>query len=161
MIVYKGITKMYNDLLFIGAYVEYISRATKNKQVTVMDRAGCDDLKHIYDCADANHCLPLAQHLAEYQQKYHLPLGNHDTSSLVKDLPIESPIVGEQMIASMIEEMGVIPSKAFDKFWEIHHSEFASDLLDYSKALYFQPVQYLVYCYKTGSVDWENLPVAI
>lgn len=33
--------------------------------------------------------------------------------------------------AEAIEEMGVLPDKAFDKFWEIHHSWFARDLLDY------------------------------
>lgn len=53
----------------------------------------------------------------------------------------------------MIEEMGVLPDKAFDKFWEIHHSWFARDLLDYSKALYFQPVKFLVHCYETGTID--------
>lgn len=43
-------TKMYNDLLFIGTYVEYISRRTKNHQVVVMDRIGYEGLKHVYDC---------------------------------------------------------------------------------------------------------------
>lgn len=37
-------TKIYNDLLFIGTYVEYISRRTKNHQVVVMDRIGYEDL---------------------------------------------------------------------------------------------------------------------
>lgn len=87
--------------------------------------------------------------------------GDYDTSELTRGLPIESPSVGEKMIASMIEEMGVLPDKAFDKFWEIHHSWFAEDLLDYSKALYFQPVKFLVHCYETGTIDWRNLPVSI
>lgn len=112
-------TKMYNDLLFIGTSVEYISRRTKNHQVVVMDRIGYEGLKHVYDYADINHCL------------------------------------------FMLEEMGVLPDKAFDKFWEIHHSWFAGDLLDYSKALYFQPVKFLVHCYETGTIDWRNLPVSI
>lgn len=114
-------TKMYNDLLFIGTYVEYISRRTTNHQVVVMDRIG-------YDYADIDHCLFMLQHLGEFQEKYNLPTGDYDTSELTRGLPIESPSVGE--------EMGVLPDKAFDKFWEIHHSWFARDLLDYSKALY-------------------------
>lgn len=103
----------------------------------------------------------MLQHLGEFQEKYNLPTGDYDTSKLTRGLPIESPSVGEKMIASMIEEMGVLPDKAFDKFWEIHHSWFARDLLDYSKALYFQPVKFLVHCYETGTIDWRNLPVSI
>lgn len=118
-------TKMYNDLLFIGTHVEYISRRTKNHQVVVIDRIGYEELKHVYDYADIDHCLFMLQHLGEFQEKYNLPTGDYDTSELTKGLPIESPSVGEKMIASMIEEMGVLPDKAFDKFWEIHHSWFA------------------------------------
>lgn len=121
-------TKLYNDLLFIGTYVEYISRRTKNHQVVVMDRIG-------YDYADIDHCLFMLQHLGEFQEKYNLPTGDYDTSELTRGLPIESPSVGEKMIASMIEEMGVLPDKAFDKF--------------------------LVHCYETGTIDWRNLPVSI
>lgn len=29
------------------------------------------------------------------------------------------------------------------------------------KALYFQPVKFLVHCYETGTIDWRNLPVSI
>lgn len=117
---------MYNDLLFIGTYVEYISRRTKNHQVVVMDRIGYEGLKHVYD-----HCLFMLQHLGEFQEKYNLPTGDYDTSELTRGLPIESPSVGEKMI----EEMGVLPDKAFDKF--------------------------LVHCYETGTIDWRNLPVSI
>lgn len=56
-------TKMYNDLLFIGTYVEYISRRTKNHQVVVMDRIG-------YDYADIDHCLFMLQHLGEFQENH-------------------------------------------------------------------------------------------
>lgn len=86
-------TKMYNDLLFIGTYVEYISRRTKNHQVVVMDRIGYEGLKHVYDYADIDHCLFMLQHLGEFQEKYNLPTGDYDTSELTRGLPIESPSV--------------------------------------------------------------------
>ena len=158
-IKYKGRTRLYNDLLFLGAYIEYISRATKNEQLKVIDTIGYDNLKHIFLYADVNHCLSMEQHLIEFKENYTLSNGTYDTSELVKGLLIESPSVAQSMFARMIELMGIKYEDAFDKWWELHHSWIAKYLLDFNDIVYFQPTYALVECYKKGYIDYDSLPV--
>lgn len=46
--VYVGRSKMYNYILFVTTYIEYLSREAKTKHDEFIDYIGYDELKHVY-----------------------------------------------------------------------------------------------------------------
>lgn len=158
VISYRGRTKIHNDILFIGTYVEYISRALKRKQVDIIDTVGYDRMKLLYKCADACHCVSMGEHLYDFQQEYNLTEGDYDMSKWYTGKSIELCSVAASPFARIVEDVTTDEDEAFEKFWELHHSWFADEFFSYWTALYRQPTGFLHHCLKLGYVDYEDLP---
>ena len=102
--------------------------------------------------------MSLEQHLYEFKRDYKLEEGKYDISDYIKWLSIESPSLSASPVAKMVDDLETDYNKAFDRFWEIHHSWFADLLFDWNNDLYRQPCKFLLYCYKNGYVDYDEYP---
>lgn len=155
---YTGRTRIYNDILFIATYIEYLSRELKTKQVDIADTIGFDTLKHTYEYADVNHCLPYEQHLWEFQQEYHLPIGTYDMSESYKGLSVESPSRAASPFARIIDELTCDYDEAFVLYWDLLHGWICKWLTDWDRDFYRQPVGFHLHCLKQGYVDIDDYP---
>lgn len=155
---YTGRTRIYNDILFVATYIEYISRELKIRQVEVADCVGFDALRHTYNYADVNHCLPLEQHLYEFQQEHHLPVGSYDMSESYKGLSVESPSRAASPFARIVDALTTDYDEAFRLYWDLLHSWICEWLTNWDLDFYRQPVEFHLHCLKQGFVDIDDYP---
>ena len=157
---FVGRTELYNDTLFVATYVEYISRATKTRHVDLVDYIGYEHLKHIYNCAEVNHCLPLEQHLCEFRETYpDFKDGSYDVSDIVKGLSIESPSRAASPFARLVELLTNDHDKAFDTLWTLYHRWIADALTDWKLGFYMQPPQYHLQCLQDGGYSVQDFTI--
>ena len=67
-----------DNLFFVCALIEYVSRQTKNHRHVVVDCLGAEGLTRELRHADVNHCLSMEQVADEWIEDYQIPTGNFD-----------------------------------------------------------------------------------
>lgn len=143
---FVGRTELYNDILFVATYVEYISRATKTKHVDLVDYIGYPRLKCIYEYADVNHCLTLDQHLCEFREAYpNFKDGSYDVSEPIRGLSVE-------LLTSDRDE-------AIHTLWALYHRWIADALTDWKLGFYRQPPQYHLQCLRDGGYSVQDFTI--
>ena len=60
-----------NNLFYICSLLESISRKTGLKKKEIIDKIGLKQLKHLYNYADVNHCLPILQVTEEVKRNWY------------------------------------------------------------------------------------------
>lgn len=157
---FVGRTELYNDILFVATYVEYISRATKTKHVDLVDYIGYPRLKHIYEYADVNHCLTLDQHLCEFREAYpDFQDGSYDVSEAIKGLSVESPSRAASPFARLVELLTSDRDEAIHTLWALYHRWIADALTDWKLGFYRQPPQYHLQCLRDGGYSVQDFTI--
>ena len=111
-----------NNLFYICSLLESISRKTGLKKKEIIDKIGLKQLKHLYNYADVNHCLPILQ---------------------VTEEVIESNgKVYQRLIIDISDD-----SNWFDKLIEVYHSWICDYLDNTELPIYWQPRSYIRECY--------------
>ena len=115
-----------NNLFYICSLLESISRKTGLKKKEIIDKIGLKQLKHLYNYADVNHCLPILQ-----------VIGTSQTVSVW-----DNGKVYQRLIIDISDD-----SNWFDKLIEVYHSWICDYLDNTELPIYWQPRSYIRECY--------------
>ena len=69
----------YNDVYYVAALIEYVSRKTKNRRRYVVKKIGMEGIRHLLEDANANHCLSIGQVSEEVVEDYGIEMGEFDS----------------------------------------------------------------------------------
>lgn len=129
-----------NNLFYICSLLESISRKTGLKKKEIIDKIGLKQLKHLYNYADVNHCLPILQVTEEVIENNHLPVKEIGTSQTVSVW--DNGKVYQRLIIDISDD-----SNWFDKLIEVYHSWICDYLDNTELPIYWQPRSYIRECY--------------
>lgn len=129
-----------NNLFYLCSLLESISRQTGLKKQDIIDKIGLKQLKHLYNYADVNHCLPLKQVTEEVIENNHLikKAPNQEKNISVWD----SGKVYQRLIVDISNE-----DNWFDRLVEVYHSWICDYLDNTDLPIYWQPRSYIKECY--------------
>ena len=129
-----------NNLFYICSLLESISRKTGLKKKEIIDKIGLKQLKHLYNYADVNHCLPILQVTEEVIESNHLPVKEIGTSQTVSVW--DNGKVYQRLIIDISDD-----SNWFDKLIGVYHSWICDYLDNTELPIYWQPRSYIRECY--------------
>ena len=139
-----------NDLFYVCALIEYISRATKNHRGYVVEKLGHNGIIRQLKDAPVNHCLSFEQVCDEIVEQYEVMTGTFDTVSKCRyKVPSYTDIgklyaiiiescMGNEDVATVIEDV-------FSSFISDEISKFDTDL-------YYQNPDYIKESYLAGEL---------
>lgn len=134
-----------NNLFYICSLLESISRTTGLKKKDIIDKIGLKQLKHLYNYADVNHCLPIQQVTEEVIKNNHLSIEEKNVLQTVSVW--DNGKVYQRLIIDISDE-----SNWFEKLIEVYHSWICNYIDDISLPIYWQPRSYIKECYLQNKI---------
>ena len=129
-----------NSLFYLCSLLESISRHTGLKKQEIIDQIGLQELKHLYNHADVNHCLPLKQVTEEIIEHNHMRIQKELDKNTISVW--DHGKIYERLIIDISTE-----NNWFDKFIEVYHSWICDYLDNPNLPIYWQPRSYIKECY--------------
>ncbi len=135
-----------NDIFYTATVLEYIARKTKNRRADIAEMIGVDGIRQIYEFADVNHCLPLAQVSDELVKEHRIVEGDYSPESLVNKPPSYTAIgkVYARLVEDAQEDSQEYPKELFLVF----KSKIAEWMTNYKSAFFYSPRDYIFHSYQ-------------
>lgn len=134
-----------NDIFYVCSLIESISRETGIKKSSVVDILGEKEIKHQYNFADINHCLPIQQVTEEIMEEFHL-----------KRIPVKKQYKNSVWDFGKIYQRLIVDVSNEDNWItnmiDIYHSFISSYIDDENRPIYWQPRSYIRECYLQGKI---------
>ncbi len=137
-----------NDLFYVCALIEFISRKTMNKRGDIVQSIGEKGLRKQLKDAGVNHCLSFEQVSDEIIEVYGIKNGDFDTISDCK-YSIPSYLDIGKLYSIMIMDCAK-PGDEVQEMMQIFQSFISDEISDFSTDLYYQNPDYLEWSYREG-----------
>ena len=146
-----GESKEENDLFYTCGLIEFISRLTKNTKKVVVQRLGKDNIKKIYELAEAYHCENIEKVANDFINDSKIINGKYDHISTCK---YRVPTYWD--IAKVYKRLILMVNKDKEKFIdtaiEILSSWIIENIDNYNRSLYYENPDYIYECYVEGKI---------
>ncbi|MFV0518667.1 MAG: hypothetical protein ACK5LY_00195 [Lachnospirales bacterium] len=133
--------KKENDLFFTCSLIEYISRKTNNKRLTVVEKLGKENISKIYDLADIYHSDNIETVAENFINKAEILVGAFDNIKNAKyAIPSYWDIgkVYKRLILGIVKEKSV---NVIDAIFEAYSSFVSDKIDDYNSSFYYDTPQ--------------------
>ena len=130
-----------DNLFYLCSLLESISRKTGQTKKEIVNKLGYDKLKHIYDYAPVNHCLPLKQVTAEMIENNNLEIKetcNSERKTTVWDMGK----IYQRLIIDISDN-----GDWLDKLIEVYNSWICLYIDNENLPIYWQSRTYIKECY--------------
>ncbi len=145
--------KKENDLFFTCSLIEYISRKTKNKRSTIVNKLGREHIEKIYDLADVYHSDNIETVSDEFIEKANITTGDFDN---VEEANYAVPSywdmgkVYKRLILGISKEKEI---SIIEALLEAYNSYVSDKIDDYNSSFYFDSPQNILNAYLYGNIE--------
>ena len=145
-------TKEQNDLLYVCSLIEFVGRATKNKNADIVRAIGKEGLAWNLEFADVNHCLSFEEVGDETIERHAIENGNFDLISICKyNVPDYIDIGGvyRDLILDVQAEHG---GEIVDIIFDVFTSFISEEISDFNSSLFYENPSYIYHSYLAGEL---------
>ncbi len=139
-----------NAVFYLCSLIEYISRETKNKRASVVNKLGSETIKHIYELADVYHSDNIAKVADDFIKKADIQTGDFDNVKACKySLPTHFDIgkVYSKLVLAIAKKEDIAIEEACQKAY----NSFVSEKIDnYNCSFYYDSPQNIALYYYEG-----------
>ena len=141
--------KKHNDLFYVCALVEYIARATKNRNRVVVNALGEERLSKIYKLADIYHSDNIARVADDLIKECQIENDYFDITNVKYAVPTYWDIakVYKRLIISVSQDN---PKQYIKTLITVYNSWIADKIDDYNSSFYYEPSECHYQSYLTG-----------
>jgi len=142
--------KNANNLFFLCALIEYISRKTNNHRNVVVNAIGNDALQHIFDLADVYHSENIDKLTSEFIEKHNIETGTFDNIATAKYAIPTHWDIGKVYKRLIIDVSNAEKKPLIDTLSNVYNSWLSRKIEDFNSSVYYESPQYLLQSYLTG-----------
>lgn len=139
-----------SDLFYTCSLIEFIRRKKKRRRDEAAEFLGMDAIERIYEFSDVFHCEPIEKVAEEFIDEYKIAEGGFDNAADCRYIIPDYWTIGEvyeRLIEDCYEETDIVKG-----IWEVYHSWINDKISDYNTDFYYQARDYIMKCYKAGTV---------
>lgn len=130
-----------NNLFYLCSLLEAVSRTTGKNKKDIVNKIGKAELKHLYEAADVNHCLPIKQVTEEVAERNGFEIQEHHFKKQ-KTTIWEKGKIYQRLIVDISDD-----NDWLDNLIEVYNSWFCEYLDNQNLPIYWQPRGYIKECY--------------
>lgn len=139
----------YNDIYYVAALIEYVSRETKNHRRYVAEKIGLEGIRCLLEDACVNHCLSIGQVSEEVIEDYGIQMGEFDSVGECQyKVPGYLPI--GKNYARLVEDVEPNPGKYPEALYEIFCSPISDAMSDFNSSFFYSGREEIVYVYQNA-----------
>jgi len=145
--------KKENDLFFTCSLIDYISRKTKNKRSTVVNKLGKKQISKIYELADVYHSDNIERVSNDFIEESHITTGNFDNVAAAKyAVPSHWDIgkVYKRLILGISRERKI---DLIDALFEAYNSFVSDKIDDYNSSFYYDAPGNILNAYLYNEIE--------
>ena len=145
--------KMSNDLFYLCSLIEYISRKTKNKNSSIVNKIGKENLQKIYELADVYHSESLENVCSELIEIFNIKNGSFDNISTCRySIPSHFDIgkVYKRLILGVSKDKKI---DIIDALTNVYNSFVSEKIEDYNWGFYYDAPQNILNAYIDGKIE--------
>jgi hypothetical protein len=139
----------YNDVYYVAALIEYVSRKTKNRRRYVVKKIGMEGIRHLLEDANANHCLSIGQVSEEVVEDYGIEMGEFDSVGKCQyKVPGYLPI--GKNYARLVEDVESNPERYPEALYEVLCSPISDAMSDFNSSFFYAGREEIAYAYQNA-----------
>ena len=141
--------KRHNDLFFLCALIEYVARATKNRNRVIVNALGEERLTKIYKLADIYHSDNIARVADDLIKECNIENDYFDITDVKYAVPSYWDIakVYKRLIISVSQDN---PNKYIKTLITVYNSWIADKIDDYNSSFYYDSADCIYQSYLIG-----------
>ena len=140
-------SKEDNNLFYTCSLIEYISRKTKNKRATVVNKLGKKRIEKIYELADIYHCDNIERVSEDFIEEACIDEGTFDNVAECRYAIPSYWDIGK-VYKRLIKRVTEDGTSVVDAIVEVYHSFISEKIDDYNSSVYYENPNYIYECYK-------------